>query len=451
MKLHHAEIVPPSDLQKPSKEVFYLPMHAVYKAQSTTTKIRAVFDASAKSSTGTSLNDTLLVGPTVHPPLIDVLLTFRLHKIALTADVSKMYRAVKLTPSDRDLHRFVWRSNPTEPLIDYRMTRNTFGVSASAFAANMSVKQNAIDHAVQYPQAANVVKTSFYVDDCLTGAGSVEEAIDLQRQLHDLFAKGAFLLRKWNSNSAAVMEHIPPELRDSQPVQTLPNDDDYTKTLGIEWNTSKDHFRITVAKPPRLDNLTKRGLTSDIAKTFDILGWFSPSTIIVKILLQRLWELKIGWDNPIPDEIRDAWVKWRTELPQLANKHIPRCYFLKNSSNTEIQLHGFSDASERAYGAVVYLRTTDTTGVTHISLVISKTKVAPIKRLTIPRLELCGAHLLSQLLHHICRVLQQPLNAVYAWTDSTIVLNWLDGSPKRFKTYVGNRVSAILDLLPPDK
>ena len=239
-QMDHAETVPFIDLQKPSEEVFYLPMHAVYKAQSTTTKIRAVFDASAKSSTGISLNDTLLVGPTVHPPLIDVLLQFRLHRIALTAEVSKMYRAIELTPSDRDLHRFVWRSNSTEPLVDYRMTRVTFGVSASAFAANMSVKQNAIDHAAEYPQAANVVQTSFYVDDCLTGANTIDEAIELQRQLHDLFAKGGFLLRKWTSSDSTVMEHIPLELRDSQPLQVLPSDDDYTKTLGIEWNANKD-------------------------------------------------------------------------------------------------------------------------------------------------------------------------------------------------------------------
>ncbi len=131
MDLNHAEIV-----EKPNKDVFYLPMHAVHKEHSTTTKIRAVFDASAKSTTGVSLNDTLLVGSTVHPPLIDVLLQFRLHKIAITADVSKMYRAIELAQPDRDLHRFVWRSKPDNTLVDYRMTRITFGVSASAFAAN---------------------------------------------------------------------------------------------------------------------------------------------------------------------------------------------------------------------------------------------------------------------------------------------------------------------------
>ena len=137
----HAEPIPISDTEKPPHEVFYLPMHAVYKDSSSTTKIRVVFDASAKSDSGISLNDTLFVGPTVHSTLLDVLLRFRLHRIALVADVSKMYRAIELAEPDRDLHRFVWRTNPQETLQDYRMTRVTFCVAATSFAANMSIKQ----------------------------------------------------------------------------------------------------------------------------------------------------------------------------------------------------------------------------------------------------------------------------------------------------------------------
>ena len=165
LTLGHAEKVPVEDMEKDTGKVFYLPMHAVYKASSSTTKIRAVFDASAKSSSGISLNDTLQVGPTVHSPLIDVLLRFRTHRVALIADISKMYRAVELTEPDRDLHRFVWRSNSEDTLQDYRITRVTFGVSASSYAANMAVKQDAIDFAQDFPLAAETVDKSFYVDD----------------------------------------------------------------------------------------------------------------------------------------------------------------------------------------------------------------------------------------------------------------------------------------------
>ena len=177
-KLGHAELVPPEQVSSRG-----LLLTTVRKETSTTTKLRAVFDASMKTMSGVSLNDLLMVGPTIHPPLINVLLRFRMHRIAIVADISKMYRAIELPTSDRDLHRFVWRASPNEPLQDYRMTRVTFGVSSSSFVANMSVKQNAVDFSHKYPLVAEVVDESFYVDDCLTGANSVEEGIKLQRQL----------------------------------------------------------------------------------------------------------------------------------------------------------------------------------------------------------------------------------------------------------------------------
>ena len=210
----HAERVPLYDLEKSSQELFCLPKHVVKKESSTTTKIRPVFDASAKSSTGVSLNDALLVRPTIHPPLLGVLFCFCLHRVALVADVDRMYHANELTKPDRDLHRFVCRRNPKDSLLEYRMTRVIFGVSASSFIVNMSVKQNAIDFAMNYPLAIDAVNRAFYVDDGLTGADSTEEAIELQRQLQQLFSRRGFLLHKWNSNEQVVLQHIPPELQD---------------------------------------------------------------------------------------------------------------------------------------------------------------------------------------------------------------------------------------------
>lgn len=451
LQLNHAELVPTADLERPREDVFYLPMHAVVKESSSTTKIRAVFDASAKSSSGVSLNDQLMVGPTVHSPLVDVLLRFRRHRVALTTDVSRMYRAVLLPEHERDLHRFVWRKHPAETLKDYRMTRVTFGVSSSSFAANMSVKQNAIDHAQEYPLAASAVRESFYVDDGLTGADSLEEAVKLQEQLQELFRRGGFLLRKWKSNEPTTLQHLPTHLLDPQTSHTIPDSDGFSKALGIEWSTGLDCFRLSVADFPHLETVTKRALVSDVAKTYDVLGWFAPCIIKVKILLQRLWEANVGWDDPAPDTIRESWEKWRLELPVLARKLIARCYFPRNVSISLMQLHGFSDASEDAYAGVVYLRMVDTSNAIHTSLVMAKTRVAPIKRLTIPRLELCGANLLASLLDHIKEVLSIPSDQVYAWTDSTVVLGWLSGNPRRFKTFVGNRASNIMQLIPPNR
>ena len=181
----HAKLVPQADLEKPSRRVFY-PHTRGTKELSTTTKLRAVLDASARTLTGTSLNDILLVGPTVHPPLVDVMIRFRSHRIALIADVSHMYRAILLSESDKDLHRFVWQSVPKAPLLDNRMTRITFGVSLSSFVATMCIKQNAYDFSMEYPDAAKVVANSFYVNDCLTGSDSVHGAIELQHELRSI-------------------------------------------------------------------------------------------------------------------------------------------------------------------------------------------------------------------------------------------------------------------------
>ena len=248
-----------------------------------------------------------------------------------------------------------------------------------------------------------------------------------------------------------MLELIPEELKDIQSFCTLPDDGGYTKTLGVEWNTVMDHFRLKIAALPPLGNITKRFLVSDVAKTFDVLGWYSPCTIKMKILFQQLWEMKVDWDDEVPESIRESWLKWRSELDLLSTKYVPRCYHDKTTSVTSMELHGFSNASELAYSAVVYLRMECADGSIQIGLVLSKTKVAPIKRLTIPRLELYGAQLLARLLHHVRIVLNIPLDKSYVWTDSTIVLHWLVGSPRRFKTYAGNRVSNIVELLGPER
>ena len=177
-----------------------------------------------------------------------------------------------------------------------------------------------------------------------------------------------------------------------------------------------------MAKLPYRENITKCALISDVAKTYDVLGWFSPTTIKVKILFQRLWELNVGWDDPVPTDICEEWLKWRTELKLLSDKLIPRYYFPKDTSLGTLQFHGFSVASESAYSGVIYLRMVDSNGRLHVPLVTSKMKVAPIKRLTIPRLQLCGECLLVDSLFHVKKkTFRIPLVDVYVWTDSTIV------------------------------
>ena len=198
----------------------------------------------------------------------------------------------------------MWRNDPKEPLVDYRMTRVTFGVSASSYAANMSVRQNALELSWLYPLAAQAVMNNLYVDDCLSGANSEAEAVRLQKELQLLFKACRFLLRKWNLSNSSVIEHLSSELREIYPSHLLPKLNEYTKALGIKWNSTTDQFQLNVLELPPPERVTKRFLVSDVVGTFDILGWFSPSIILVKILLQRLWEHGIhvheGWDDGVP-------------------------------------------------------------------------------------------------------------------------------------------------------
>ena len=328
------------------------------------------------------------------------------------------------------------------------MTRLTFGVSASSFAANMAMRQNAVNYSHKHPKASQAVFQSFYVDDGLTGANSIEEAIQLREDLQDLFKLGGFQLRKWKSNEHDVLATIPPDLIDPKTTQEFKYEEDYTKILGVQWNAASDCFRPTISLPEILTPLTKRALVSSIARLFDIFGWCSPAIITMKILLQRLWESNLGWDEPVPENIERAWEKWYEELPQLRNHNIPRSYFPKDVEVVSIQLHGFCDASEVAYSGVVYLRAVDKEGAIRTALVMAKTKVAPIKRLSIPRLELCGGVILAKLLNHLAHTLEIESRNIFAWTDSRVVLGWLRGSPRRFKTFVGNRITEMTEALP---
>ena len=202
------------------------------------------------------------------------------------------------------------------------MTRLSFGVSASAFAANMALKQNAMNYEQTHPKAALAVLTSFYIDDGLMGADSIERAIQLRKELQHLFQLGGFLLRKWKSSERNVLASIPKELVDPKTNKEIILEDEYTKVLGVQWNTVSDCFRPIISLPEPKRSLTKRTLVSDIARLYDVLGWCSPTIILMKIMLQRLWEMKLAWDESVPADFERTWWKWRKELLVLRDLQI---------------------------------------------------------------------------------------------------------------------------------
>ena len=457
LTLGHAEVVPSETALPPQH--FYMPMHAVVKETSTTTKLRVVFDGSALTSSGVSLNQTLHSGPTIQPTLTQTLLRFRSYPIGLSADISKMYREVELEEGDRDSHRFLWRKGTVDPVTDYRMTRVTFGISSSPFLAIRTLNQIAEDHGADDPEVQHHIRESFYVDDFLGGAGTVSEAGELPTRLRAVLSQGGMNLCKWRCSQPSALNSLPDHLKEKLPVKSLDNHTiSYSKTLGIDWNTERDTMFPDLTLPTNYSK-TKRGLMSDISRVFDILGWVSPAILQMKVQYQELWALEIGWDDSLPKSIEKKHSKWRAQLPILAEHQLPRPYYLGAEQTVTIELHGFADASMKAYGAVCYLRSTYQHHPPLIRLVTSKTKVAPRvkpsnndsqpKGLSISRLELCGAHLLSKLLLQVMTTLKISVEQVHAWTDSSCVLSWLDGNPRDYQVFVTNRVAQILDTIPP--
>ena len=444
----HAEEVPPEE--HPPPDHFYLPMHAVFKDSSSSTKLRVVFDGSAASTSGLSLNQALHVGPTIQSTLSDTLIKFRSYPIALNADISKMYREVMLAEQDRDLHRFVWRRHPSDSIKDYRMKRVTFGVSASPFLAIRTLHKVADDHGEGYPEAARHIRQSFYVDDFLGGAATPDEALLLFQQIRDILQKGGFQLRKWRSSSNEVLQQIPEDLLEKDPCKSSTSLDPQTqsKALGLVWDSHQDAMSPSIFVPTTIKH-TKRGLVSAVYQTYDILGWISPTVLLMKLMIQQLWKDGHEWDTEAPAAAIKAYVKWKDDLPVLRERTLNRCYVQPGCTVKHATLHGFADASKTAYGAVVYYRTTYDNHSTTTSLVASKTKLAKAESSTIPRLELCAALLLAKLLSSIGKLLDIPPSHWHAWSDSSTVLAWLDGNHRHHPVYINNRVEQILQITTP--
>lgn len=457
MSSNHMRPVKENDDRK--HEAVYLPHHAVVRNDKETTKVRVVYDASSPNSKGVSLNDTLLVGPTLQSDLRHTILRWRVHNIALVADIIKMYRQVRVDEENAIYQRIVWRDDPGKRIQDYELMTVTFGTASAPYLAVRTMHQVAYDEGENYPLAVDKVLNCFYMDDLMTGCSTVEEGVNLYRQIVGLLGKGGFRLQKWNSNNRELLKQINKyENTEKYKIEQTEEEDrtnedniemklDTTiKILGLTWNRSEDIFQYKVQLPSSSGPITKRKIISDIARIFDPLGWIAPAVILAKMMIQKLWLSGIGWDEAVPTELLEEWKTYHTELPQLTTVKIPR-WLGMTTDDVDVEMHGFCDASKLAYAAVIYLRVCKLNGDIQTTLLVAKTRVAPIKQISIPRLELCGAVLLARLINEAIEVTGIPKEKVRAWTDSTIVLAWLNSHPNKWKTFVANRVSEIISTL----
>lgn len=422
-----------------SEDGYYIPHHAVIKESSETTKFRPVFDASARTSTGISLNDVLMPGPTIQDSIFKQILRFRTHRYVVTADIEKMYRQILIHPDDKKYQKIFWYYQG-KIRIFYLLTV-TFGVSCAPFLAIRTLHQLALDEAKNFPRACKLLTRDFYVDDFISGADSIEEILNIRDEMIQLLSRGGFVIRQWASNQVEALENISKEIFN---LECGIKNNSIHKTLGIIWDCTLDQFIYLVKLIDAQDTSTKRKLASEIAKIYDPLGLLGPVILYAKVLIQDCWKAKITWDESLPQTIHTKWISLADQLPCLREFSTSRC--LLGSDSVTIEVHGFCDASDVGYGACLFIKSVDNNGVVTIKLACSKSRVAPISGLTIPRAELSAATVLKRLYVESKSQFEFPIDRVVFWSDSTIVLCWLKKAPHLLRTFEANKVAEIQSI-----
>ncbi|XP_062538693.1 uncharacterized protein LOC134206968 [Armigeres subalbatus] len=381
-----------------------------------------------------------MTGPVIQDPLFDLVLRFRKHPVTLVADIEKMYLQVKVHPDDTPLQRILWRFSPEEPVATYEMSRVTFGLAPSSFLATRCLHQLAEDEGDHHPRAKVALVNDFYVDDYDTD--SVQEAIMLRQDLEQLMPKGGFKLRKWVSNAKRVLEGLSVDELGTQ--STLNFDQEQVKALGIHWKPGLDLLGYDVSNITANGQWTRRKVYSIIAQLWDASGITAPVISWAKIRMQLLWVAVQGWDDPLSHDLALRWTEFYQQLPVLSDIQVERHAFTNHPML--VQFHVFSDASEAAYGAFIYARLIDLVGHIKVELLAAKSRPASLKKTTLARLELCGAHVAAKLYRATVKALKMEDTETWFWSDSTVVLSWLKLPPYVWPTFVANRVSHIQEL-----
>ncbi|KAL0151955.1 hypothetical protein M9458_052762 [Cirrhinus mrigala] len=436
----------PQDAVTDTSCSWYIPHHMVQHNG----KNRIVFNCSFKYQ-GQNLNELLLPGPVLGPSLLAVLLRFREHSVAVSSDIKGMFHQVRLLPEDKPLLRFLWRDlNVQELPRVYEWQVLPFGTTCSPCCAVFALQKHVLDHSQPEDDVRDSVLKSFYVDNCLQSFTSVEEAKCFVDRIRNLLADGGFELRQWSSNAPATINHLSREsISDSAELWISQGRTDIQEsTLGLLWNHQSDTISYKYRAKDSSET-TMRNIYRILASQYDPLGYLIPFTTRAKIIVQRLWEKKRDWDDPhLPADLLQTWTEWEEELPALQNIVLPRCYCspIKDTTTSLRDIHVFCDASERAYGSVAYLRTEDEHGQTEVAFLTARSRVAPKKQQSVPRLELCAALSGAQLAKVLQTELNLPIRQTILWTDSTTVLTWLQSDSCRFKVFVGTRIAEIQDL-----
>ena len=411
---------------EPETEGYYLPHHAVIREEATTTKTRVVFNASAAKKNEKSLNDTIDAGPSLLPDLVGLLIRFRELPAAVQADIRKAFFMIGVRKEDRRYLRFVW-PNQEGQMITRRLRKLPFGVNCSPHILSAVVQHHLEEEKQSRPaeevEALELLRKSLYVDDCITSLSTDQDVAHFKQVSTASLRNAGMDLRKWRGNTLEK------------------NAEAGEKVLGIIWDTDTDTISMVCGVNDRRgsDPWTRRRLLGAVATLFDPLGLISATHLTGKILLQRAWQETSGWDEPLSPQLASCVESWWGELQRVSGVRFPR--WIEAQIDTPVEVHVFADASEKAYGCCLYVVVD---GVSH--LVYAKTKVAPLKSLTLPRLELQAAVLAVTRLQFVATSLRLEISRITAWSDSMTALQWISGDALRWKTWVRNRVQEIQEI-----
>ena len=447
--------------------IHYLPHQAVVRQESATTKVRVVYDASSKGSKSVAcLNDCLHVGPPLTPLLYNILLRFRENRVVLVGDIEKAFLNVEVDPEDRDCLRFLWVEKPPDlsQVVVYRFCRVVFGLNAPPFLLSATLRHHVKRYEISDPSFVAKLLDSFYVDDFVGGGATSQESMELYQKTQSRMAEGGFKLRKWLTNDAQVRAKMTKETQIGDKQDEVAEEDiSYAKSsvgmklgskgqkvLGCEWDYEADVLSLDLtAIAQRAEGLpaTKRNTLRLLAGVYDPLGLISPVGVSAKVIFPEICRQKCEWDEQLKGGVKKGVEDWVRGLIDCRRIDVKRCiYDHPHEEVEECSLHGFADASKKAYCGVVYLVYRTQVG-RYARMLTSKTRVAPLKELSIPRLELMGALILVKLMVSVKGALasQQSVKRSKLWLDSQTVLFWIMNRGE-WKQFVKHRVNEILKL-----
>ncbi len=434
-----SDAVPPPTVTGRNAKKFYIPHRYVIRESAQTTKMRIVYDASARESPeAPSLNDCLYAGPALQNKLWDVLVQQRAFPVVISGDIKQAFLQIRVRECERNALQFHWRSNVDAEILTYRFTRVLFGLAPSPFLLGGVLECHLDSWSKRYPDDVERLRRSLYVDDILSGGKDITEAKQRKDTAIEIMDDAKFKLHKWNSN-VPELEDKNHQISDEQSyakqqLQVKPSE---SKLLGLKWDKTAD--TISVEFPAGTPATTKRELLASLARIYDPLGLASPLTLQGKLVFRDVCDSKFGWDHDLPEHLQKRWLKFEKSLPERIN--VPRPLAPHHQQVESSELHVFGDASTEGVGTVVYSVIRQAEGVT-TSLVAAKSRLAK-KNLTVPRLELVSAHMSANLVMNVKNALiELPTPEIIGWLDSTVALHWLLGNGQ-YKQFVANRVRKI--------